>query len=84
MPTLKAGDPGRRDAGTGGYALHICPRAEVPASCIMSRPRDYSSQSHSPSGTGPSKSVPKSREKDDMVGLNDKFVQLIDKVCVAI
>lgn len=51
----------------------------------MSRPRDYSSQSFSPRGTGPTKSVPtanKSREKDDMVGLNDKFVQLIDKVCI--
>ncbi|XP_022621249.1 keratin, type II cytoskeletal 8-like isoform X1 [Seriola dumerili] len=55
----------------------------------MSKPRDYSSQSYSPSGTGPAKSLPtnnkidsagKSREKDDMVGLNDKFVQLIDKV----
>ncbi|XP_070711806.1 intermediate filament protein ON3-like [Pempheris klunzingeri] len=55
----------------------------------MSKPRDYSSQSFSPSGTGPAKSYPtnnkvdpsgKSREKDDMVGLNDKFVRLIDKV----
>lgn len=53
----------------------------------MSRPRDYSSQSYNPSGTGPSKSYPsanKSREKDDMVGLNDKFIQLIDKVCITI
>lgn len=53
----------------------------------MSRPRDYSSQSFSPRGIGPTKSVPttnKSREKDDMVGLNDKFVQLIDKVCIII
>lgn len=75
------------DAGTGGYTQHICPPSEVPASRTMSRPRDYSSQSYSPSGTGPSKSVPnanKSREKDDMVGLNDKFVQLIDKVCIMI
>lgn len=56
----------------------------------MSKPRGYSSQSFSPSSTGPSKSYPtgsridpsgKSREKDDMVGLNDKFVRLIDKVC---
>ncbi|KAM3585499.1 uncharacterized protein V6R79_019252 [Siganus canaliculatus] len=54
----------------------------------MSKPRDYSSQSYSPSSTGPAKSTPtgkvdssgKSREKDDMVGLNDKFVRLIDKV----
>ncbi|XP_071320943.1 intermediate filament protein ON3-like [Trachinotus anak] len=55
----------------------------------MSKPRDYSSQSYSPGSTGPTKSQPtnnkldskgKSREKDDMVGLNDKFVQLIDKV----
>lgn len=58
--------------------------------CTMSKPRDYSSQSYSPSSTGPSKSYPtankidpsgKSREKDDLVGLNDKFVRLIDKVC---
>ncbi|KAM9334044.1 keratin, type II cytoskeletal 8-like isoform 2-T2 [Symphorus nematophorus] len=55
----------------------------------MSKPRDYSSQSYSPGSTGPTKSLPtnnkvdstgKSREKDDMVGLNDKFVRLIDKV----
>lgn len=49
----------------------------------MSKPRDYSSQSYSPSTNGPTKSQPansKSREKDDMVGLNDKFVRLIDKV----
>lgn len=57
----------------------------------MSKPRDYSSKSYSPSSTGPTKSFPtgnnidpmgKSREKDDMVGLNDKFVRLIDKVCI--
>lgn len=49
---------------------------------------DYSSQSYTPGGSGPAKSSPlsrvdstgKSREKDDMVGLNNKFVQLIDKV----
>lgn len=53
----------------------------------MSKPRDYSSQSYSPGSTAPIKSQPtnrldsdKFREKDDMVGLNDKFVQLIDKV----
>ncbi|XP_040888480.1 intermediate filament protein ON3-like isoform X2 [Toxotes jaculatrix] len=54
----------------------------------MSKPRDYSSQTYSPGSTGPAKSYPtnkidssgKSREKDDMVGLNDKFVKLIDKV----
>ncbi|XP_018546107.1 intermediate filament protein ON3 isoform X2 [Lates calcarifer] len=55
----------------------------------MSKPGDYSSQSYSPSSKGPNKSYPtnnkidssgKSREKDDMVGLNDKFVRLIDKV----
>ncbi|XP_068575929.1 intermediate filament protein ON3-like isoform X1 [Cebidichthys violaceus] len=52
----------------------------------MSKPRDYSSQS-SPGIKGPVKSSStkidpsgKSREKDDMVGLNDKFVRLIDKV----
>ncbi|XP_060888800.1 keratin, type II cytoskeletal 8-like [Labrus mixtus] len=55
----------------------------------MSKAKDYSSQSYSPGTTGPAKSQPtnnkvdgtgKSREKDDMVGLNDKFVRLIDKV----
>ncbi|XP_030266019.1 intermediate filament protein ON3-like isoform X3 [Sparus aurata] len=55
----------------------------------MSKGRDYSSQSYSPSGAGPTRSYPtgnkidpsgKSREKEDMVGLNDKFVRLIDKV----
>ncbi|KAE8278383.1 Keratin, type II cytoskeletal 8 Cytokeratin-8 [Larimichthys crocea] len=56
----------------------------------MSKPRDYSSQTYSPSGTGPAKSYPtadskidssgKSREKEDLVGLNDKFVRLIEKV----
>ncbi|XP_068165831.1 intermediate filament protein ON3-like isoform X2 [Antennarius striatus] len=46
-----------------------------------------SSQTYSPSSTRPVKSYPtnvdpsgKAREKDDMVGLNDKFVQLIEKV----
>ncbi|XP_041638240.1 intermediate filament protein ON3-like [Cheilinus undulatus] len=54
----------------------------------MSKAKDYSSQSYTPGTTGPAKSQPtnkvdgagKSREKDDMVGLNDKFVRLIDKV----
>ncbi|XP_019959430.2 keratin, type II cytoskeletal 8-like [Paralichthys olivaceus] len=53
----------------------------------MSKPRDYSSQTYSPGSSGPAKSQStkinpsgKSREKDDMVGLNDKFVKLIDKV----
>ncbi|XP_028325452.1 intermediate filament protein ON3-like [Gouania willdenowi] len=55
----------------------------------MSKSKDYSSQSYTPGGSGPAKSYPpnssadpagKSREKDDMVGLNNKFVQLIDKV----
>lgn len=54
----------------------------------MSKPRDYSSQSYSPGSSGPVKSQPtnkvdssgKAREKDEMVGLNDKFIQLIDKV----
>lgn len=60
-------------------------------SCNMSKPRDYSSQTYSPSGTGPAKSYPtadskidssgKSSEKEDLVGLNDKFVRLIEKVC---
>ncbi|XP_061745515.1 intermediate filament protein ON3-like isoform X1 [Nerophis ophidion] len=51
----------------------------------MSKGRDYSSQSYTP---GSAKSYPtnkvdsagKSRERDDMVGLNDKFVKLIEKV----
>lgn len=56
----------------------------------MSKAKDYSSQSFSPSSSGRTKSQPtgdkvnsagKSQEKDDMVGLNDKFVRLIDKVC---
>lgn len=55
----------------------------------MSKAKDYSSQSYTPGATGPTKSqatnnkvdgAGKSREKDDMVGLNDKFVRLIDKV----
>ncbi|TKS66539.1 Keratin, type II cytoskeletal 8 [Collichthys lucidus] len=56
----------------------------------MSKPGDYSSQTYSPSGSGPAKSYPtadskidssgKSREKEDLVGLNDKFVRLIEKV----
>lgn len=60
----------------------------------MSKAKDYSSQSFSSSssssgGSSRPKSQPsgdkvnstgKSREKDDMVGLNDKFVRLIDKV----
>lgn len=59
----------------------------------MSKGRDYSSQSYSPSGAGPTRSYPtgnkidpsgKSREREDMVGLNDKFVRLIDKVCTVI
>ncbi|KAI4831374.1 hypothetical protein KUCAC02_000918 [Chaenocephalus aceratus] len=52
----------------------------------MSKIRDYSSQSYTP-GSKPTKSTAsnkidksgKSREKDDMVGLNDKFVRLIEK-----
>ncbi|XP_033952239.1 intermediate filament protein ON3-like isoform X1 [Pseudochaenichthys georgianus] len=52
----------------------------------MSKTRDYSSQSYTP-GSKPTKSTAsnkidtsgKSREKDDMVGLNDKFVRLIEK-----
>nr|XP_043872742.1 intermediate filament protein ON3-like isoform X2 [Solea senegalensis] len=57
----------------------------------MSQPGGYSSQSFSPSSTGAAKrqsqpslnninSTGKTREKEDMVGLNDKFVKLIDKV----
>ncbi|XP_029375019.1 intermediate filament protein ON3-like isoform X2 [Echeneis naucrates] len=54
----------------------------------MSKPRDYSSQSFSPVGSGPARSQAprkvdpsgKAREKDEMVGLNDKFIRLIEKV----
>ncbi|CAI5689474.1 unnamed protein product [Oreochromis niloticus] len=54
----------------------------------MSKPRDYSSQSYSPSSKKPLKSVPtdrvdssgKFKEKQELVGLNDKFVALIEKV----
>ncbi|CAK6977502.1 keratin%2C type II cytoskeletal 8-like [Scomber scombrus] len=54
----------------------------------MSKPGGYSSQSYAPGRSGPAKSKPiekidssgKSKEKDDMVGLNDKFVRLIDKM----
>ncbi|XP_004575241.1 keratin, type II cytoskeletal 8 isoform X1 [Maylandia zebra] len=54
----------------------------------MSKPRDYSSQSYSPSSKKPLRSVPtdrvdssgKSKEKNELVGLNDKFVALIEKV----
>ncbi|KAK5847767.1 hypothetical protein PBY51_016870 [Eleginops maclovinus] len=53
----------------------------------MSKTRDYSSQSYSPGSSAPVKSTAgkkidtegKSREKDDMVGLNDKFLRLIEK-----
>lgn len=64
---------------------------KVPSVCSkpsrsMSKARDFSSQSYSPGNTAPAKSSPvdppsKSREKDNMVGLNDKFVSLINKVC---
>ncbi|KAM7365516.1 hypothetical protein PAMP_016436 [Pampus punctatissimus] len=40
----------------------------------MSKPGDYSSQSFRPDSSA------KSKEKDDMVGLNDKFIRLIDKM----
>ncbi|XP_041835053.1 intermediate filament protein ON3-like isoform X2 [Melanotaenia boesemani] len=53
----------------------------------MSKPGDYSSRTYTPGTTGPVKSEPtkvdasgKTKEKQDMVSLNDKFVQLIDKV----
>ncbi|KAM9820853.1 intermediate filament protein ON3-like [Neosynchiropus ocellatus] len=47
----------------------------------MSRPGEYSSQSYSPARSGPARSVPaQSPEKDDMVGLNDKFIALIEKM----
>ncbi|KAG7236538.1 hypothetical protein INR49_000801 [Caranx melampygus] len=75
-----------------GVFTLTCP-ASAPLTLLgsftMSKPRDYSSQSYTPGTNGPTKSQPtntkidsagKSREKDDMVGLNDKFVRLIDKV----
>ncbi|XP_019747104.1 intermediate filament protein ON3-like isoform X2 [Hippocampus comes] len=55
----------------------------------MSKGKNYSSQSYTPSGSStPDRSNPRNnvssvgkfREKDDMVGLNDKFVRLIEKV----
>ncbi|XP_038154861.1 intermediate filament protein ON3-like [Cyprinodon tularosa] len=50
--------------------------------------RNYSSQSYSPNSGGPIKSKPsekidssgKNNEKNEMVGLNDKFVKLIERV----
>ncbi|XP_072308216.1 intermediate filament protein ON3-like [Eucyclogobius newberryi] len=45
----------------------------------MSKPGDFSSQSYAP-GSKRAERAPQSRDKDDMVGLNDKFVQLIDRV----
>ncbi|XP_061572167.1 intermediate filament protein ON3-like isoform X2 [Cololabis saira] len=81
---------------SGALPAHLCSRTrcrccvrfEGRKSPSMSASRDYSSQSYSPGSGGPARSQPnnkldqagKSREKDDMVGLNDKFVQLIDKV----
>ncbi|XP_051912913.1 intermediate filament protein ON3-like isoform X1 [Hippocampus zosterae] len=55
----------------------------------MSKGKNYSSQSYTPRGSStPDRSNPRNnicaggkfREKDDMVGLNDKFVRLIEKV----
>lgn len=46
----------------------------------MSKPGDFSSQSYAPSGKRSASNPGQSKEKDDMVGLNNKFVQLIDKV----
>ncbi|XP_077580503.1 keratin, type II cytoskeletal 8-like [Stigmatopora nigra] len=52
----------------------------------MSQGRDYSSQSYTPGDSPtrarsyPEKNADKFREKDDMIGLNDKFVRLIEKV----
>ncbi|XP_028991973.1 keratin, type II cytoskeletal 8-like [Betta splendens] len=49
----------------------------------MSNSRGFSSQSYTPSSSGPAKSVDtsdKHKEKKALVGLNDKFVKLIDKV----
>ncbi|XP_034072825.1 intermediate filament protein ON3-like isoform X2 [Gymnodraco acuticeps] len=61
-------------------------RISMPTCSNMSKTRDYSSQSYTP-GSKPPKSTAsnkidtsgKSREKDDMMGLNDKFVNLIEK-----
>ncbi|XP_077369857.1 intermediate filament protein ON3-like [Festucalex cinctus] len=46
----------------------------------MSKGRDYSSQSATSFASNHVQSASKFREKDDMVGLNDKFVRLIEKV----
>ncbi|XP_030610017.1 intermediate filament protein ON3-like [Archocentrus centrarchus] len=51
----------------------------------MSKPGNYSSQSYSPSDKKPIKSVPieesgNFKNKEALVGLNDKFIALIDKV----
>ncbi|XP_077426066.1 keratin, type II cytoskeletal 8-like [Vanacampus margaritifer] len=46
----------------------------------MSKGRDYSSQSARGYPSNHVQSAGKFREKDDMVGLNDKFVRLIEKV----
>ncbi|KAA8579763.1 hypothetical protein FQN60_006856 [Etheostoma spectabile] len=88
LSTLKAGDlQGCRYLRCSSVQSLGFPLA-VP-NCTMSKPRDYSSQSYSPGSTAPLKSHPgqngmdpsgKSRERDDMVGLNDKFVRLIDKM----
>ncbi|XP_031147472.1 keratin, type II cytoskeletal 8-like isoform X2 [Sander lucioperca] len=88
LSTLKAGDL----QGCRLPSPLICSVPWFPlavTNCNMSTPGAYSSQSYSPGSTGPLKSHPsqngidpsgKSREKDDLVGLNDKFVRLIDKM----
>lgn len=47
--------------------------------------RNYSSQSDSPNSGGPIKSKPddtKKKNMDSLIKVNDKFVSLIDKVCI--
>ncbi|XP_033181493.1 keratin, type II cytoskeletal 8-like isoform X2 [Mastacembelus armatus] len=46
----------------------------------MSTPGGYSSQSYSPGSSGPAKSQALTEEKNKIAGLNDRFIQLIDKV----
>ncbi|CAL1598439.1 unnamed protein product [Knipowitschia caucasica] len=46
----------------------------------MSKPGDFSSQTYAPGAKRAASAPGNTREKDNMVGLNDKFVQLIEKV----
>jgi len=94
-PTLKAG-VGQWEAVCLSACPSISFSSLSSLSCtvVMSKPGSYSSQSYSPatrSGAPISQSTvdpkldpkdqsAKTKEKDQMVGLNDKFVAFIDKV----